>query len=68
MDREDIPHSVSPFIFGFLTKKNVSKTLSKCMVFSYVIVQIYKNNTEQGGFREFFLTFLPADIILKMYE
>ena len=30
------------------------------MIFSCVIVQIYKNHTEQGGFNEFFLTFLSA--------
>ena len=34
------------------------------MIFSCVIVQIYKNHTEQGGFNEFFLTFLSANIIL----
>lgn len=38
------------------------------MIFSCVIVQIYKNHTEQGGFNEFFLTFLSANIILRMYE
>ena len=37
-------------------------------VFSCVIVQIYKNHTEQSGFNEFFLTFLSANIILRMYE
>ena len=34
------------------------------MIFSCVIVQIYKNHTEQGGFNEFFLTFLSANICL----
>ena len=69
MDREDIPHSVSPFIFGFLMRKIVSKNVIKVYDFFFcVIVQIYKNHTEQGGFNEFFLTFLSANIILRMYE
>ena len=60
--------SIPIYIRFFNVEKIVSKTLSKCMIFSCVIVQIYKNHTEQGGFKEFFLTFLSANIILRMYE
>ena len=38
------------------------------MIFSCVIVQIYKNHTEQGGFNEFVGLSIILDTIIKKFD